>query len=86
MEIRLADHGAGQTPGRLITSDRNGQWKVYMTEDERGVIFYDGDRQQFHAITDPVEELRALSPRAYTEACRALGLQTRTGRARQAAT
>jgi hypothetical protein len=75
MEIRLADYGTGRSPGRRITSDREGQWKVYMTENERGVIFYDGDRQEFHAITNPVEELRGLSPRAYAETCQALGLQ-----------
>jgi hypothetical protein len=71
MEIRLADYGTS----RLITSDRGGEWKVYMTENDRGVIFYDGDRQEFHAITNPVEELRGLSPGAYTEACQALGLK-----------
>jgi hypothetical protein len=75
-ELELDDDETGQYTGRitgkLIAEDDD--VAVYLTERER-VIVYDGSLLRYHDITDdPEEGLSGLRHAAYTDACRALGI------------
>ena len=65
----------GRITGTCIAQDNDkGEVEVYLTDDER-VIVYDGRRRQYHEINDPENELRDwLWPAGYTDALLALGM------------
>jgi post-segregation antitoxin (ccd killing protein) len=65
----------GRIKGKLLAADDRNRVEVYLTEDER-VILYDGERLDYWAIHDPQTELEdVLETSAYVEVCRALGIE-----------
>lgn len=64
----------GRISGSLIAYDDRREVSVYLTTDER-VIVYDGGKQKHYVLDDPEEQLRGwLSPAAYSDAMEAFGI------------
>jgi hypothetical protein len=65
----------GRFTGRVIAENDRNDVVVYVTEDER-VILYDGERLNYWVVQDIESELAdALELSAYQDACRALGIE-----------
>jgi hypothetical protein len=76
-ELTLEDHDGhiytGRVTGACIAESRHGEVSVFLTDDER-VIVYEDDRRQYHVIDD-VHNLRdwLTDDAAYCDALEALG-------------
>src|SRR5262245_28047518 len=78
-ELELEDKDGftykGRITGKLITSEERGGLDVYLTEDERVILYY-GERLDYWELDDPEYELRdELEMGTYREACAALGIK-----------
>jgi hypothetical protein len=77
LEIEDRDGTAytGRITGKLIAADDRKGVEVYLTEDER-VILYDGERRDYWVVHDPQAELEdVLETSMYVDVCKALGVE-----------
>jgi hypothetical protein len=80
-EIELEDEDGngytGRITGKEIADEPRSETIVYLTDDER-VIIYEAQNLKYWVITNPTAEDLSqyqLGPAAYAQACRALGLR-----------
>ena len=74
LEDRDGNQYRGRITGKLIASNERNDLEVYLTDDER-IILYDGGKLDYWEVEDVENELsEALEADAYADVCRAVGI------------